>query len=73
MIGAVGALSIVVGLNRSLFGFFSRERGPRFAAACVPLHLLYYLYAGLGYLYVWAARHAESLWRRIHETCSSGH
>jgi len=54
---AVAALAIlaVIGLNRHLFAFFARERGLFFAAACVPLHLLYYLYSGLSYVTVWAA------------------
>lgn len=43
----------VVGLNRELFAFFLRQRGPLFAIACIPLQLLYYLYSGLSYLYVW--------------------
>jgi glycosyltransferase involved in cell wall biosynthesis len=44
----------VVGLNRNLYGFFFRRRGAVFAAGCVALHLLYYLYSGLSYFYVWA-------------------
>jgi hypothetical protein len=43
----------VIVLNRDLYGFFFRQRGLLFAAACIPLHLLYYLYSGLSYLYVW--------------------
>jgi hypothetical protein len=43
----------VVILNRDLYGFFFRQRGFLFAAACIPLHLLYYLYSGISYLYVW--------------------
>src|SRR5262245_4097757 len=54
---AVAALAVlaVVGLNRDRFAFFARQRGRAFAAACVPLHLLYYLYSGLSYLAVWIA------------------
>ena len=54
---AVAALAVlaVIGLNRDLFAFFARQRGLAFAAACVPLHLLYYLYSGLSYLAVWIA------------------
>jgi cellulose synthase/poly-beta-1,6-N-acetylglucosamine synthase-like glycosyltransferase len=54
---AVAALAVlaVVGLNRDLFAFFARQRGLAFAAACVPLHLLYYLYSGLSYVAVWIA------------------
>jgi glycosyltransferase involved in cell wall biosynthesis len=40
-------------LNRKLYTFFLRRKGALFAAACVPLHLLYFLYSGLTYLYVW--------------------
>lgn len=49
---AVMLLSVVV-LNRKLYMFFFRKRGLCFATACIPLHLLYYLYSGLSYLYVW--------------------
>jgi GT2 family glycosyltransferase len=43
----------VVALNRRLFAFFVRQRGPLFAVACIPLQLLHYLYSGPSYLYVW--------------------
>lgn len=49
-------LAALVGLllwNRDLYLFFLRRGGPWFALACVPLHLLYYLYSGLSYLYAW--------------------
>jgi len=42
----------VVALNRDLYTFFLRRRGLLFATACIPLHLLYYLYSGLTFLYV---------------------
>jgi glycosyltransferase involved in cell wall biosynthesis len=44
----------VVALNRNLYGFFLRRLGGVFAVGCVVLHLLYYLYSGLSYFYVWA-------------------
>jgi GT2 family glycosyltransferase len=50
---SAAALVGVVILNRGLFAFFARQHGFLFAAACIPLHLLYYLYSGLSYLYVW--------------------
>lgn len=53
------ALLVIFFLNRKLYGFFLRERGVVFAAACVPLHLLYYLYSGLSYVYVWAQFHIK--------------
>ena len=48
----LAALLTVVVLNRVLFVFFRRERGLGFALACVPLHLLYFLYSALSYLFV---------------------
>ncbi len=50
---SAAALVGVVFLNRGLFAFFARQQGFLFAAACIPLQLLYYLYSGLSYLYVW--------------------
>ena len=44
---------VVIALNRDLYIFFTRQRGFHFAVMCIPLHLLYYLYSGLSYLYVW--------------------
>ena len=49
---AVAVLGVAI-LNRKLYAFFFRQRGAVFAATCVPLHLLFYLYSGLSYLYVW--------------------
>ena len=49
------ALVGVLVVNRKLFGFFFRERGLRFAAACVPLHLLHSLCSGLGFLHACAS------------------
>jgi GT2 family glycosyltransferase len=51
-VAAVLLLGVIV-LNRALFVFFVRQRGLRFAAACIPLQLLYYIYSGLSYLWVW--------------------
>jgi GT2 family glycosyltransferase len=59
--GSVAALLGVAILNRKLYAFFFRQRGLAFSAACVLLHLLYYLYSGLSYFYVWA----ESQIRRL--------
>jgi glycosyltransferase involved in cell wall biosynthesis len=50
---ATAALAGVIVLNRDLYGFFLRRCGVVFAAACIPLHLLYYLYSGLTFVYVW--------------------
>ena len=51
---SLAALLAVVVLNRHLYVFFFRQRGLLFAGACILLHLLYYLYSGISYLYVWA-------------------
>jgi glycosyltransferase involved in cell wall biosynthesis len=48
----LAAILTVVVLNRALFVFLRRQRGLGFALACVPLHLLYFLYSGLSYLFV---------------------
>ena len=50
---SAAALLGVIALNRKLYGFFFRQHGAFFAAACIPLHLLYYIYSGFSYLYVW--------------------
>ncbi len=49
----VAALVAVVILNRNLFVFLRKQRGFGFAIVCVQLHLLYFLYSGLSYLFVW--------------------
>jgi hypothetical protein len=43
------ALGTVVALNHRLYRFFAARGGVPFALACVPLHLLYYLYSSLSY------------------------
>ena len=58
--GAGLGLAGVVVLNRRLFSLFVRRRGLVFAAACVPLHLLYYLYSAASYALVWVAWHVGS-------------
>ncbi len=50
---ALLALAGMVALNRRLYEFFYRERGLFFAFACVPLHVLYFLCSGAGFLYGW--------------------
>jgi glycosyltransferase involved in cell wall biosynthesis len=60
---SVLAIAGVVFLNRRLYAFFARQRGILFAAVCVPLHLLYYLYSGLSYLHVCGEFHISKLTR----------
>lgn len=52
MIPAFACVAAEIFINRRLYAFFRRSRGTVFAAACVPLHLLYYVCCGVGYLYV---------------------
>lgn len=50
---AGAAVLAVIVLNRDLYAFFLRERGPRFLLGAIPLHLLYFTYSGLTFLLVW--------------------
>jgi len=50
-VAAAIALLVVLGLNRTLYAFFYRQRGLGFALTCVPLHLLYFCCSGLGFAY----------------------
>jgi glycosyltransferase involved in cell wall biosynthesis len=54
---STAALFGVLLLNRDLYAFFFRQRGPLFSLACISLHLLYYLYSGMSYLFVWSGFH----------------
>ena len=53
------ALLGVFFLNRKLYAFFFRQNGLLFALACIPLHMLYFLYSGLSYFYVWIGYHCS--------------
>jgi len=57
---AAGALAAVLIINRRWLGFLRRECGVAFALMCVPLHLVYFLYSGLSFGYVWLALHVGS-------------
>ena len=61
---AAAALVGVAILNRELYAFFFRQHGVIFATTCVPLHLTYYLYSGLSYVYVWAEFQLRKVARR---------
>ena len=45
-VAALAALTVVA-LNRSFYAFLARKRGAAFAAASVPLHLVYYACCGV--------------------------
>ena len=51
--GSAVALLTVALINRDLYFCFYRRGGIFFALASVSLHLLYYLYSGLAYFWVW--------------------
>jgi GT2 family glycosyltransferase len=53
----------VVAVNRDFYAFLRRVRSTRFAAACIPLHLLYFACCGLGYQHVWLRAKWRSLIR----------
>src|SRR5262249_49451014 len=57
LVGSAAALVAVGVLNRKLYLTFFRQHGFFFTAACIPLHLLYYLYSGLTYVSVWLEYH----------------
>jgi hypothetical protein len=40
-------------LNRKMYGFFYRERGPKFAIMAIPLHFLYYFYSSSSFAACW--------------------
>jgi len=52
-VAAAVAVGSVIGLNHRLFRFLCRTRGPTFALRCMPLHLIYFFYSGLGFAYAW--------------------
>lgn len=45
----VGLIAAVVLLNLRFYAFYLRERGLLFAAAVVPMHILYFFYSGLSF------------------------
>jgi glycosyltransferase involved in cell wall biosynthesis/4-amino-4-deoxy-L-arabinose transferase-like glycosyltransferase len=59
-LSGVAIIGVMI-LNRQLFAFLSRQHGFFFATLSIPLHLLHYLYSGLGYLYVWVAFQLKSV------------
>lgn len=64
LLAAAAAFVGVAALNASFFSFLSRKRGPLFAAACFPLHLIHYCCGGLGFGYTWGeARLGRLSWR----------
>jgi glycosyltransferase involved in cell wall biosynthesis len=61
----VASLVAVLVVNRKLHRFFLRRGGPWFVVACIALHLLYYVYSGLSFLYAWLEHGLgrQAVWR----------
>ena len=53
LLGSAAALLTVAIINRRLYAFFMRQGGIRFALVCFGLQVIYYLYSGLSYVWVW--------------------
>lgn len=53
---ALAALGLVLVLNRDWLRYLARLRGLGFALGAVPLQLLYHLYSGASFVYVWVER-----------------
>ncbi|MEO6025404.1 MAG: glycosyltransferase [Candidatus Binatia bacterium] len=51
---ALAAFGTVAFLNRDFYGYLARRRGAAFAAASIPLHLLYFVCSGVGFAWAWA-------------------
>jgi glycosyltransferase involved in cell wall biosynthesis len=62
-IGAVLSLTLLLLVNRGLFLFFCRKRGPWFMARTLPLHFLYFLSSGLAFGMVWGQHLLQNLLR----------
>ncbi len=43
---AIACLAAIIDLNHDFYAFLARRRGSRFAAACLPLHLVYFACCG---------------------------
>ena len=48
---AVAAFAILIAINRALYAFLYRQRGLAFALVCIPLHAVYFLCSGAGFVY----------------------
>ena len=60
LLAAAAILSVGI-LNRNLYAFFRRQHGLLFSAVGLLLHLLYFLYSGLSYVYAWGEFQLKSV------------
>ncbi len=68
----IAAVLGVIVLNRTLYDFFRRQGGIRFAALGVALHFLYYFCSGLTYVYAALERGTRSAVLVVHKRCRVG-
>jgi hypothetical protein len=74
-LGAGIGLAAIVALNRPFFTFLARRRGWSFAAAAVPLHLLYYCCCGLSVVIAaahWRVRRPATVLPRVDPAAQVG-
>lgn len=55
LVATGAAVLLITLLNGAFFNYILRQRGLFFMLTCVPLHVFYFFYSGLSYLYVWLA------------------
>lgn len=53
LLGIAACLAMFVYLNKSLFGFFLKQKGWLFTAMALPWQLLYFLYSGVSFVTCW--------------------
>ncbi len=58
---SLSALAAVFFINRRFFSFLRDRRGTAFALASFPLHLLYFLCSGVGFVAGWVAHQTERI------------
>ena len=63
---AVGALGVIILLNRHFYDFLARARGLLFALASIPVHLVHFACGGLGFGYAWLETRLGGPRRRSH-------
>jgi glycosyltransferase involved in cell wall biosynthesis len=54
---ALACVACIVGLNRGFYAFLARRKGLPFAAACLPLHLVYFACCGVSVIAATALWH----------------
>jgi len=65
---SAASVAAIVAINRNFYRFLGRRGGPVFAAASVPIHLLYYICCGLSVVLALAIWHIQGRrrWAKAH-------